>query len=487
MENSFKIDCTKSTYVNKFFANRNFSSENILLSGNFYENPNVFNNLKTILEFNLSNLDLTKIDRVYLSIFVTDLQCSTDDSVDLVILPNILNINTNTVTWNNYPRTNTSNNLVLCNITWTTNSYFKIDITNLFKNLTIKDNILSLTIDTINRDSTSLIEFASINSNRKPYLNCIFKEDSPEDINNTPSLKPLTLEDLEIHYEHINKLLETFETNIDNKLANLKNAIDNLNSTENSMNLNKIDTLALSIDETNKKIWDLDNTVNSNSQEILKLNNIINDDTNKITLLNSNITTAIERLNSISNAINNNNNKLSNLDNIINSNNAKIDNTNVLLKENTEKIWDLDSSINSITENIVSSISNKLLFLNDFISINNLKIEELSSTIADNSDIILSLNTFINGTNNKLNDIADNINSKFSTLEDFICNCNNNINTLLENLSIAEASINDLKLQIDDKLLIEKLSTLSNNIIQSTTVINKLLDALNNISISTYE
>lgn len=293
MKNSLKIDCSKSTYLDKFLADKNFSSENILLSGNFYENHNVFNNLKTILEFDFSNIDLTNIHKIYLTLFIDKLKCSPNNSIDLVILPNTSIIDINNVTWNNYPRTNTNNNLMLCNISGDINDYFKIDITNLFKRATIHNNILSLTIDTINKDYTSLIEFASANSDKKPYLNCIFKKSyMKEEINNNP-LNTITSEDFKMYYENINILLKSFENNINDKINTLKNAIDDIKNKSNIL-----DNIGSNISTLNEILPTCNNNVTTLSQN---LSNIKNSIENLNLQINDNL--LIENLDTLSKSI----------------------------------------------------------------------------------------------------------------------------------------------------------------------------------------
>ena len=169
MGSILKFNSLSTTYVNSGHANDNFYECKNIYAGSFHQNPCSSVMFKSLLQFDLYNLEPHPLEYAYLCLYVKDINSDTSyySNNTLSIYRNISDYNPETVTWNTTPDTDS---VIRINIPSSDmKNYMKINITSIV-NSWIKDgNNYGITIESSNYYS-SLIKFASANSKNPPLL-----------------------------------------------------------------------------------------------------------------------------------------------------------------------------------------------------------------------------------------------------------------------------------------------------------------------------
>lgn len=282
MVSSIRINCSDSTYVDKTNSNNNFHEGERLLSGINYKNGSSFNIYKTLLKFDTSKLNNHSIKSAFLHLFVEKIKLTPNHSSDNIIISKNISYSTpSTVNWINYPLTIPSNRYTLKITSKNIGKYIKINITDLVESWVVNNNEnYGLTIEPIDLNYTSIVQFASNNSLKPPYLSLtaichcqdneydssiLYCFSSSKKDNNELTTKKM--------YDNIINLLNLQ----DEKLNNLEKSINN-----------KIDSILDTIADTNNSILDLNNMlINTTAEE--KLIETISQLTDTISSLNNKI------------------------------------------------------------------------------------------------------------------------------------------------------------------------------------------------------
>lgn len=281
MVSSIRINCSASTYVDKTNSNNNFHEGERLLAGINYKNDTNFNIYKTLLKFDTSKLNNHSIKSAFLHLFVEKIKLTPNHSSDnLIISKNISYSNPSTVNWINYPLIVPSNKYTLKITSKDIGKYIKINITDLVEAWVNNNENYGLTIEPIDLNYTYIVQFASKNSLKPPYLSltaichCQDNEYDSSMLYCFSSSKKdndgLTSKKM---YDNIINLLNIQ----DEKLTNLEKSINN-----------KIDSILDTITDTNNSILNLNNIlINTTSEE--KIIETISQLTDTISSLNTKI------------------------------------------------------------------------------------------------------------------------------------------------------------------------------------------------------
>ncbi len=174
MSSLIKIKPLGTTFVDSSHANKNFSSLKKLYSGSLHTSPSNSINFKTLIKFDLTMLYDIPIESAHLCLYVKDInnQSSFYSNNNFCIYKNEEKLDTNTVTWNNTPLTS-------CGQPFSINDksigqYIKINISQYINQWREMENNYGITIEPQNYYS-SLIKFASINSENEPIIIAKYK------------------------------------------------------------------------------------------------------------------------------------------------------------------------------------------------------------------------------------------------------------------------------------------------------------------------
>lgn len=258
MVKSMRINCIDSTYVDKTHSTNNFHQEEKLLAGVNYKNESNFNIYKTFLKFDTSKLNNHSIKSAFLYLFIEKIKLTPNPSDNIVISKNISNCNISTLNWINYPKTMPSNKYILNITSKHVGKYIKINITDLVDSWINNNENYGITIEPLSINYSSIIQFASNNSLKPPYLSltaiCNCKDNEYDYPIYCLSSSSQTKNDLIIKemYDDI-----IYRLNIqDEKLNNLEKFINN-----------KIDLILDNIIDTNNAVIDLNAKFTSNTIE----------------------------------------------------------------------------------------------------------------------------------------------------------------------------------------------------------------------------
>ncbi|MGL5354142.1 MAG: DNRLRE domain-containing protein, partial [Clostridium sp.] len=239
-----KLKCDASTYIDEFNLNKNLLSKEYILAGVIYKNSSNFNNFKSLLEFNVSNLQTNGIEKVVLGLFVNDLNFGNSNSANIKIVGTTNNIAN--VTWSNYSNLISSTELITEIFSSVIGKYIEIDITNIFKEGMPYKNNYGIAIDIIKDNYTSILQFASANSAYPPYLVISVDKDKDKASENMietkkdeTSVSKVASEDSNIsdkdirillsNFESLNSIIYTLEQSVIGKLDSLAEWIKSIN------------------------------------------------------------------------------------------------------------------------------------------------------------------------------------------------------------------------------------------------------------------
>ena len=169
MGSILKINSLSTTYVDSGHANDNFYECKNVYAGTFHKTACSSVMFKSLIQFDLYDIEPRPLSYAYLCLFVKDINSDTSyySNNAISVYKNTCDYNPKSVTWNTTPKTD---NFISLNIPSNElGNYMKINITSIvnswFKN---KDNF-GITIEA-NNFYSSLIKFASVHSNNQPLL-----------------------------------------------------------------------------------------------------------------------------------------------------------------------------------------------------------------------------------------------------------------------------------------------------------------------------
>lgn len=170
MVSSLRINCSASTYIDKTHANTNYNKEKTLLCGIDYKNLLNCNIYKSLLEFDTSKLDKHSIQSAFLYLFIEKIKSSSNSWDNIIISKNLTKFNISTASWINSPKTDQLNKYTLNIPPKNVGKYIKFNITNLVQDWINPNENYGISIEPKRLNCNSLVQFASINSLKPPYL-----------------------------------------------------------------------------------------------------------------------------------------------------------------------------------------------------------------------------------------------------------------------------------------------------------------------------
>lgn len=181
MVNSIKIKFNDTTYVDKSRPNGNFYEEERLIVGSVNNNLPNSNHYKTLLRFHISDLNYDLVDSIFLFLFIENVKFTNNKDANIGISGTTNNSHISNINWWTFPKKSTSKQINLSIPYEAIGKYIKIDISNIIKSLTPNNNMYNLTIESMNFNCNSVVQFASNNSPNPPYViisNNISKENN---------------------------------------------------------------------------------------------------------------------------------------------------------------------------------------------------------------------------------------------------------------------------------------------------------------------
>lgn len=169
MDSIFKFKCNGTNYVDSGNANKNFYECKNLFAGSVHKTSSHSTMFKSLITFDLSNLQPHPISSAYLCVFVKDINSDTSyySNDALSLYKNTCDFNVKSVTWNTLPPTNSP-----MHISITPNDvgkYIKINITYIVNSWIQDDKNYGITLEA-NNFYSSLVKLASANSSNPPWL-----------------------------------------------------------------------------------------------------------------------------------------------------------------------------------------------------------------------------------------------------------------------------------------------------------------------------
>lgn len=358
MENSIKVICNTSTYLDKSHSNINFSNNASLLVGSISNKSLGNNSYISILNFHMPELHPDSIKRVYLFLFIEDIKPDYKNSYSLGILGNSKNIDMSTIDWSNLPQKNYTKLLNHIINGYNVGYYLKVNVTSLIKSLETHNESYNIFLIPQKQNSNSIIKLSSFDSKYPPYLDIVtydtdptsnidlseelnietYIEESEENTYNNESnnsedtvisqISPNTendnlknQEDVILPDHLLNKIMEIlinqdFKLNfynksldqqinsLSNKLTNIDNKIPSLDEGLTCLKQNDIETLNTNISSLNNELLELKNILPYLSGNLENLKNIINNFTKTEKFDLSNLNTVSSQLLELSSNLN---------------------------------------------------------------------------------------------------------------------------------------------------------------------------------------
>ena len=482
MENIITINSTKATYIDRFHSSTNYNKSDNLIAGIINKRNTGCNIYRTILNFNINDVNPDMIASAYLFIFVDKMRFSQDVPLNISILGNYENIDFSTLSWDSFPNDGFTKTLQLNLPKNAIDSYIKIDVTSIIKDLSQFDINYNLIFTPTDTNANIIISFSSINSTNLPYLKL---ELNKEQILNS--------ELDENHNENIDKENDIFDDskNISKNLILENNIIENLSTKIDSQNdlLNSIKDIATSTDlnNINNLILDLNKIIEVNNNNLNSINNSISDlvnnnhfDSDFLTNIqekeinfDNNINTIIKNIDLIIPSINSIKNNLNN-----NSVVHDIELTNESIMELKNKLDLQDSNLESVKSELINEIKNTNL-LSDAISnlstiddIATLKeiLNNTTNLISNNTLKIESINTSNDNYYKSICNSIENLNNKFSSFE--------SLNSKFELFEKNSEALSEKYLDLNSEIL--TLKNMSSNISKNLDIFEKDIANLNN-------
>lgn len=254
MANTIKITCSNASFVDKHNPLHNYSKFDTLSAGLVNTRLSGFHLFKSILSFDVPKIEADKIKNAYLFIFINKLQYSGNAPENIGICGNYSNVNTSTVLWNTFPTEKFTPTFHLNLPKSSSDSYIKINITEILKELCINDEYYNLILCPIDSSPQIITVFSSPSSDNPPYLKIEY--DKPETY---PSKEKI--DGINDKLNLINSLYERSTAQEEAEKTNRENILSLLN------NVNLL----------NKEIVDLKDNIFKLNSEVLNIKNSIND------------------------------------------------------------------------------------------------------------------------------------------------------------------------------------------------------------------
>lgn len=399
--NPIILSCDTSIYISNSLPTSNHSKSKNLFSGIIHKNIDTTYLYKSLLKFDLTTIKDKKIDSAYLNIFVEDLRSSGNNF--LAIYDNTNDFDEHTLNWNKYPVTNNLTKVILNLELDNINKYIKINITSLLTSWINNNYNNGLTIEPNSKESSIIVQFASMSSNNPPYIeinnDIEFMDSSEEDTLSGPlvilEMYSSLLESCKANEEYINSI----NTALNSKIEALSGCFDELNC-----------NLSTNYDTLSNNIRTIEYSTSSKEVELNSLYDTIHNLNNDFSVVQENLTTINNKLRFVEDNISSLAKKIDDLDNY-----------NNILCNNLSKAEDILASTNSNNSSICKNIDT---IKSD---INMLKDESKNLTV-NNSAMTEKYKT-LNKSNCDLNNKLDNINSELTNI---ISNHDELINTVVE-------------------------------------------------------
>lgn len=259
MKDIQNVNCVIASTVDKSRPNLNFSNYAKLLSGIVYKQSSLYTQYKSILEFDLSDFDIANIESLFINLFVEKMDIVDDETITLILSlitePNNIE-NTN---WSNFPKTNSENSLHITLSNKDINKYVKIDISQFLNFCTNANKLYYITIESEEKNNTSIIQLSSYNSTTTPYIH-ISNKSVPstssllEMINDCNSIQKILSDEINSLKEALSIQQEMFRNpSVNIELDSMKKAITEINNTKDSL-LSTIDTIQQDINDIKDKL-----------------------------------------------------------------------------------------------------------------------------------------------------------------------------------------------------------------------------------------
>ena len=183
MSSLIKIKPIGTAFVESSHANRNFSELRKLYAGSLHTSPSDSINFKTLIKFDSTMFYELPLDFAYLCLYIKDInkESSFYSNNNFCIYKNEEPFDINTVTWNTTPSTSYSEPFTIEDDS--VHKYIKLDISNYINEWRENSNNFGISIEPQNYYS-SLIKFASINSENPPLILIQYKSASLDIYNN---------------------------------------------------------------------------------------------------------------------------------------------------------------------------------------------------------------------------------------------------------------------------------------------------------------
>ena len=177
MSSVIKIKPSGTAFVESSHATKNFSSLKKLYTGSLHTSPSNTVMFKTLVKFDPGMLYELPVESAYLCFYVKEInnESSFYSNNNFCIYKNEELFNIDTVTWNTTPRTSCAFPFLIDNDS--IKHYAKINITTYVSDWICNGNNFGITIEPQNYYS-SLVKFASVNSDNSPWLLIKYKAPS---------------------------------------------------------------------------------------------------------------------------------------------------------------------------------------------------------------------------------------------------------------------------------------------------------------------
>lgn len=169
MGSILKFNSLSTTYVDSGHSNNNFYEGKNIYAGSFHKTSCSSVMFKSLLQFDLCNLESRPLEYVYLCLYVKYINSDTSyySNNSLSVYKNISPYDPQTVTWNTTPETD---NVIHLSVSSSDiGNYLKINITDLVNSWIKNDKNFGITIES-NNFYSSLVKFASSYSDNPPLL-----------------------------------------------------------------------------------------------------------------------------------------------------------------------------------------------------------------------------------------------------------------------------------------------------------------------------
>lgn len=165
----FKFKSVSTTYVDSGHANQNFYENRNIFAGSCHESPCSSRIFKSLIYFDISELEHLPLSSAYLCLFVKDTNSDTSyySNNILSIYKNLEPYNASDVTWNSSPINDRPIHFAIESSE--VGKYVKINITPIVNSWLKNNDNYGISLEANNYYS-SLFKFASINSKNPPLL-----------------------------------------------------------------------------------------------------------------------------------------------------------------------------------------------------------------------------------------------------------------------------------------------------------------------------